>query len=571
MIKKILLFGNPNVGKSVIFTRLTGTTVIVSNYPGTTVEYHQGDTRLNNEKVKVIDVPGIYSLTEPTNPAEEVAKEMLEKAKEEGSFIVINVIDATNLERNLNLTLQLIKEKVPMIIALNLCDEARHLGIEIDYKKLSQILDLLIFPTCAITGEGIKNLKEKLDKAKISDFQFKEEERWQEIGRIIKEVQRISHRHHTFLERIEDFTIKPFTGLISAVIILFLTFLLVRLIGENLTNYLFDPLFNNLYLPNMIKLIEKIKSPLIFDILIGKEIEPLKSFGILNTGLYIPFVIVLPYLFAFYLILSILEDVGYLARLAIVFDGLGHRLGIHGYSLIPIILGFGCKVPAVMATRILERKKERILTTLLILLSSPCLPQTIMVIALLAPYGIKYLFLIFSLLIFLSLIATFILNRIFKGEVQEIFIEIPPYRLPYFSMVFRKLYFRTKLFIKEAVPLIIGGIFFFGILDILKIIEFLKYFSEPIFQRFLSLPKEVAAVMITGFLRKDVGIALLAPFNLAPKQLVIASIFLIIYLPCLSTTLILIREFKIKDALKIIIFQLLLGFLVSFILNILLS
>ncbi|MEO0104351.1 MAG: ferrous iron transporter B [candidate division WOR-3 bacterium] len=570
MIKKILLFGNPNVGKSVIFTRLTGTTVIISNYPGTTVEYHQGEIRLNNEKVKVIDVPGIYSLIEPTNPAEKVAKEMLEKAKDEGSFIVINVLDATNLERNLNLTLQLIKERIPMIIALNLWDETRHLGIDIDYKKLSQILDLPIFPTCAITGEGIKDLKENLNKAKISNFQFKEEERWQEIGRIIKEVQKISHRHHTFLERIEDFTIKPFTGLISAAIILFLTFLLVRLIGESLINYLFNPLFNNLYLPNMIKLIEKIKSPLIFNILIGKEIEPLKSFGILNTGLYIPFVIVLPYLFAFYLILSILEDVGYLARLAIVFDGFVHRLGIHGYSLIPIILGIGCKVPAIMATRILERKRERILTTLLILLFSPCLPQTTMVIALLAPYGIKYLFLIFFLLIFLSLIITFILNRIFKGEVQEIFIEIPPYRLPYFLMVFKKLYFRIKLFIKEAVPLIIGGIFFFGMLDILKIIEFLEKISKPIFEKLLSLPKEIVPVMITGFLRKDVSIALLVPFNLTPKQLIISSIFLILYLPCLSTTLILIREFKIRDAFKIIIFQLILGLLISLVLNLIL-
>ncbi|MEO0088590.1 MAG: nucleoside recognition domain-containing protein, partial [candidate division WOR-3 bacterium] len=296
----------------------------------------------------------------------------------------------------------------------------------------------------------------------------------------------------------------------------------------------------------------------------------LKSFGILNTGLYIPFVIVLPYLFAFYLILSILEDVGYLARLAIVFDGFVHRLGIHGYSLIPIILGIGCKVPAIMATRILERKRERILTTLLILLFSPCLPQTTMVIALLAPYGIKYLFLIFFLLIFLSLIITFILNRIFKGEVQEIFIEIPPYRLPYFLMVFKKLYFRIKLFIKEAVPLIIGGIFFFGMLDILKIIEFLEKISKPIFEKLLSLPKEIVPVMITGFLRKDVSIALLVPFNLTPKQLIISSIFLILYLPCLSTTLILIREFKIRDAFKIIIFQLILGLLISLVLNLIL-
>jgi ferrous iron transport protein B len=390
------------------------------------------------------------------------------------------------------------------------------------------------------------------------------------IGKIVSEVQRITHRHHTFLERIEDFTIKPFSGFISAVIILFLFFLSVRFIGESLINYLFDPLFNNLYLKNIIPLIEKLKSPLIFQILIGKELEPLKSFGILNTGLYVPFVIVLPYLFAFYLFLSLLEDIGYLARLATVFDGILHRLGIHGYSMVPIILGFGCKVPAILATRILERRRERIFTALLILLSSPCLPQSTTVIALLARYDVKYLFLLFLLLFFIAIISVFLLNKIFKGETQELFLEIPPYRLPYLTMVFKKLFYRLRLFLKEAVPLIIGGIFFFGILDILQLTKNLEKTFLPIFTRLLGLPKEIVPIMITGFLRKDVAIALLFPFNLSAKQAIIASLFLILYLPCLSTTLILLREFKIKDTLKIIIFQFLLGFLTAFILNFLL-
>jgi ferrous iron transport protein B len=570
LIKKILLFGNPNVGKSVIFTRLTGTAVIISNYPGTTVEYYEGEMKIGEESIKIIDVPGSYSLEEPTNPAEAVAQKMLSEAIGEGDFLVVNVLDATNLERNLNLTLQLIKKRIPLILVLNLWDEARHLGIKIDYEKLSQILDLPVFPTCAITGEGIKELKENLNKAKISSFNFQENERWQVIGKIVSEVQRITHRHHTFLERIEDFTIKPFSGFISAVIILFLFFLSVRFIGESLINYLFDPLFNNLYLKNIIPLIEKLKSPLIFQILIGKELEPLKSFGILNTGLYVPFVIVLPYLFAFYLFLSLLEDIGYLARLATVFDGILHRLGIHGYSMVPIILGFGCKVPAILATRILERKRERILTALLILLSSPCLPQSTTAIALLARYDVKYLFLLFLLLFFIAIISVFLLNKIFKGETQELFLEIPPYRLPYLTMVFRKLFYRLRLFLKEAVPLIIGGIFFFGILDILQLTKNLEKTFLPIFTRLLGLPKEIVPIMITGFLRKDVAIALLFPFNLSAKQAIIASLFLILYLPCLSTTLILLREFKIKDTLKIIIFQFLLGFLTAFILNFLL-
>jgi ferrous iron transport protein B len=178
--------------------------------------------------------------------------------------------------------------------------------------------------------------------------------------------------------------------------------------------------------------------------------------------------------------------------------------------------------------------------------------------------------LLFLLLFFIAIISVFLLNKIFKGETQELFLEIPPYRLPYLTMVFKKLFYRLRLFLKEAVPLIIGGIFFFGILDILQLTKNLEKTFLPIFTRLLGLPKEIVPIMITGFLRKDVAIALLFPFNLSAKQAIIASLFLILYLPCLSTTLILLREFKIKDTLKIIIFQFLLGFLTAFILNFLL-
>ena len=191
---KMLLMGNPNVGKSVIFSRLTGVNVIASNYPGTTVEFKKGKMRLDKQRVEVIDVPGSYT-TEPTTKAEEVAAQMLKEGD-----VVIDVVDATNLERNLYLTLQLREKKVPMVIALNLWDEAKHKGIKIDAEKLEELLGILVVPTIAITGEGIKELVDSIPTVAPLSKTLSDEDRWIEISRIIKEIQIISPRHHTALE-----------------------------------------------------------------------------------------------------------------------------------------------------------------------------------------------------------------------------------------------------------------------------------------------------------------------------------------------------------------------------------
>ncbi len=184
---KILLMGNPNVGKSVIFSRLTGVNVIASNYPGTTVEFTRGRMKLGNEPVEIIDVPGTYDL-DPTSPAEEVAVQMAKSAGSMGEGdVIINVVDATNLERNLNLTLQLLKDGKPVLLALNLWDETRHIGISIDVEKLQKILGVPVVPTCAITGEGIKELVSELPHAKANTLQYKEEKRWEKVGEIISQ------------------------------------------------------------------------------------------------------------------------------------------------------------------------------------------------------------------------------------------------------------------------------------------------------------------------------------------------------------------------------------------------
>jgi ferrous iron transport protein B len=566
-LRKILLMGNPNVGKSVIFSRLTGVNVITSNYPGTTVEYTKGSMRLSHEKVEVIDVPGTYTL-EPTLPAEEVAVKMLNRAIEEKESIVIDIVDATNLERNLNLTLQLLKKDISLIVALNLWDEAGHIGVSIDVEKLEEILGVPVVPTVAITGEGIKRLVETLPEAKKGTYQFENGERWHEIGRIVEKVQVVRHRHHTFFERLGDFTVRPLTGIPTAFFILYLSFRIVRLIGEGLINHFLNPLFYDFYFPLVTKTVDALLPiKFIHNLLLGTTPDPLGSFGVLTAGLYIPFVVVLPYLFSFYLALSFLEDWGYLPRLAVLLDNIFHRLGLHGYSSIPVILGLGCKVPAILATRILETRREKIIATALILMSAPCMPQTAMIVSILTPYGGNYLLLIFGVLFIMAIVTSFLLNKLLSGETPELLCEIPPYRVPKLSILFKKVWLRLSSFIKEAIPLIILGIFFIGILDLLGVISFISRILGPPLLFILGLPPETFFAIVTGFLRKDVSIALLPPFNLSPHQLVVACIFLVLYLPCISTFFVMTKELGLRNALKLVAILLVSGLLVGGILN----
>lgn len=546
--KKILLIGNPNVGKSAIFSHLTGIDIITANYPGTTVEFTRGHLTAGGEKYEIIDVPGIYSL-EAASKAEEVAIGMIVEGD-----IIINVVDSTNLERNLNLTLQLLHlaKKIPMIVVLNFWDETKHIGISIDEQKLEKILGVPVIPTCAITGEGLCKIVSNLNYAKISNLPYEPSEKWHLIGNIVDSVQKVFHKHHTFLERLSDITIKPLTGIPSALIILAVTFLIVRFIGEGLINYLLDPVFNNFYHPAVIDLTKNIKPEFLLQLLIGRTPEVMKSFGLLTTGIYVPFVVVFPYIFSFYAVLGFWEDFGYLPRMAVLLDNIFHHFGLHGYSAIPIILGLGCKVPAILSTRILESEREKIITTVLILTSAPCMPQTAMILSLGIAYGIKTVVLIFSILILIAVGTSVMLNKIMKGEAPELFMEIPPYRIPSFSVLSKKLWLRLRDFFSEAVPLIIFGIFLINILDILNIAEFLSVtIGRPVVY-FLGLPKGIVSVMLLGFLRKDVSIAMLAPYSLSAKQFIVASIFMVLYLPCVASFFVLIKEMKLKAALIVV-------------------
>jgi ferrous iron transport protein B len=522
--------------------------IIASNYPGTTVEFKKGRMRFDKQKAEVIDVPGAYSL-EPTTKAEEVAVRMLKEGD-----VVIAIADSTNLERNLYLTLQLRERKVPMVVALNLWDEAKHKGIKIDVEKLEELLGIPVVPTVAVTGEGIKELVASIPTTASPSKTLSDDERWTEIGRIIKEVQQVTHRHHTTLELLGDASVKPLTGIPMAILVMLLTFGVVRFIGEGLISYLFDPIFE-LYSPLALKLSEAIGPGHVHDILIGKliegEIEYVESMGLLTTGLYVPFAMVLPYIFAFYLALGILEDSGYLPRLAVLIDTLMHRIGLHGLAIVPMMLGLGCNVPGALSTRVLETKKQRFIAATLMAIAVPCMAQLAMIFGLVGGLaGVKGLSIVFLTLFLVWITLGFLLKRAVRGECPEIFMEVPPYRAPSGLALLKKLWMRIRSFLTTAIPFVCLGVFIVNLLYSLGIIEAIGNLFAPLMTRWLGLPRDAVGALIIGFLRKDVAVGMLLPLGLTPSQAIVASVVLTMYFPCVATFVILARELGAIDMLK---------------------
>ena len=547
---KILLMGNPNVGKSVLFSRLTGTRTIASNYPGTTVGFTKGYLKLGEEQVEIIDVPGTYTL-EPTSKAEQVAAEMLKEGD-----LVIDVVDATNLERNLNLTLQLLERPVPVIVALNMWDDTHHRGINIDVARLEELLGVPVVPTVGVTGQGIRDLVRRLPEAAAPQVIYSSsDERWAKIGDIVSQVQSLSHRHHTWREVLEDVSNHPAGGIAIALLVLAATFLIIRFVGEGIINYVTDPLFNWLWTPLLMKLSFALGSGgfwhnILVGNLINGEIDYLQSMGLLSTGLYIEFGVVIPYILAFYLVLGILEDVGYLPRLAVLMDTLMHRLGLHGYAIIPTILGFGCNVPAVMATRILESRRERFIAATLISIGIPCAALQAMIIGLVGQQGMQYVAIVYGSLFVSWIIIGLILNHTVKGFSPELIMEIPPYRFPPWRVVGEKLWLRVSSFIKEALPIVLGAVLVVNILYTVGIFDFMANIAAPIVSGLFGLPKETVVALAIGFLRKDVAVGMLAPLGLTAKQLVISTTVLAMSFPCVATFVILARELGARDMLK---------------------
>jgi ferrous iron transport protein B len=608
----ILLVGQPNVGKSVLFSRLTGIKTIASNYAGTTVTYTSGEMDYDGGSYKVIDAPGTYSL-EPLDDAARLTIDLIDDAK-----IIVNVIDSTHLERNLSLTFELLAQKKPVIIVLNMSDEARHKGILIDVEKLSNIFGVPVVQTVARTGEGVKDLIDNclglMNKTIVEDKKIKidierpvegckgdsihrpgchphipsheglEEEAlakdhvhikketvWEKIGKIICDVQKLKTRKHNFTEILEDLTVHPVFGLVFALGVLIVSFSLVRLIGEFFISgglgIVGEPwftlpfgtefIFEKYYLPLMESFrtflgSESFLSKLLVGSPVDGKIDLVESFGLLTSGIFIPLGVVLPYVISFYFMVSVLEDTGYLPRLAIFLDGVMHKIGLHGYAVIPTILGFGCNVPGILATRILETKQQRFIVATLISIAVPCVALQAMIIGVLGKRGLGPLLVVYGTLLAAWFIVGFVLKFFAQKYRPELLIEIPPYRLPDLRALFSKMWIRTLGFVKEALPIVMFSILVVDLLYISNIFVYIADFTAPLVNKLWGMPKESIAPLLIGILRKDAAVAMF-PSSLTTKQLVTGCVVLSMFFPCAATFVVLVKELGFKYASKSIL------------------
>jgi len=380
--------------------------------------------------------------------------------------------------------------------------------------------------------------------------------RFGQAGSIVKRVQKVHHRHPTWLEKFGDITVKPSTGIPLAFLVLYGIFYLFVTLAGWITDKIMVPFFEGPY-DKMIHFIVESFFPqgFVHDILLGTSgAGYLESLGLLTTGVFVPIGVVLPAVLIFYVILTLLEDVGYLPRLAVLVDSIFHKIGLHGYSIIPVILAFGCNVPGAMASRILETKRQRFVVLTLLGISVPCMAQTAVILNIIGPFGVKWVVVVYGILLCIFIGAGSLLNRVLPGETPEIAIEIPPYRLPRFSNLGMKAALRLQRFFLDAVPWVFVGILIVNVLYTLQITKILSDVLSPSLGGWLGLPREAIYPLLIGFLRKDVATGLIAPLLnkgiMDIYQAIIAVVILAVYFPCVATFVVFLKELGIKDTLK---------------------
>ena len=624
---KAVLVGQPNCGKSTIFNYLSGYKAIVSNFPGTTVKYTASKLFINGYTCECIDLPGTYSLISMDAAEIEARKYLLRETVD----VIINVMDASLLGRSLELTLELLELGKPMVIALNMVDEAERKGIQIDIEKLSQILGVPVVKTIAYTGKGLaelvrtalevhkkqiigqpiylsKDVEEivvkltsKVDKIartlnlpprflalklleKDTEFEKILETTAPSLLSFVNKTQKhleqthgrpsdvvISSERHALAmniyetvvkilrspkpdirDKIDDVLMHKIWGYIFLALIFYLFFTLVFKIGS----FIEEPLIS-LFDQSLTEIQKYIhRSSLIYVIIEG-----------IIQGIAGGIAIVLPYLTPFLIGLAILEDSGYLPRVAFLLDTFMHRLGLHGKSVIPFLLGYGCSVPAVMSTRILESERDRFITAILTTLI-PCSARTVIIMGLVFYYlGPNYAFGIYILNLLVVGLAGKVLTRMYPEVTPGLLLEVPNYHLPSYKTVWIKSWYRLKEFIVIAWPILIVGSIVLGILQFFQLDKIINTLCLPITIP-LALPPEVGTTLIFGILRKELSLIMLLQ-ALGTKdiltvmnkgQILTFTIFVVFYIPCAATIAALWREIGGKKTGLAIIFSVMIAF-----------
>jgi ferrous iron transport protein B len=559
---KILLIGNPNVGKSVFFTELTGIHAISSNYAGTTVTYMEGELVLDGTNYTLIDVPGIYSMT-ASSEAEAVAVQFMES----GAVALLCVLDASNLERNLRLGLELQKYGIPIVYALNLMDVAERRGYEIDVKLLEQELGWPVVPTVVVKQQGLKELKTALksvisreDSGEVSSkpLNFDTRVRAREITR---KVRKHNNSSLSRLDRLGSRMMQPFPGIPIAILVMLLSIGVVVGAGKALRAVLLLPLVNQVLVPFFRTLFTSfIPEGMLLNILVGE-------YGIFVISFEWIIALILPYVFLFYVVFSFLEDSGYLPRVSVLFDNIMRKLGVQGGSLINIVMGYGCAVPAIIGSRAASSRKERLIISTAVCFAVPCISQTGALISLLGNYSAWLLaaMILFSLLIMVT--ATLIAGRLIDGTVEPLIIEVPNLLIPEPKAYTRKLLIRMKHFVYDAELPMLLSIVIAALLKETGLLDAAAVYAEPIVSRWLGLPSEAVIALILGIVRREMSVAPLLALNLTPLQAFVGATVGLLYLPCLSVFGVLTKEFSVRVAVTIstltIISALVLGGLIN--------
>ncbi|MCL6612415.1 MAG: ferrous iron transport protein B [Peptococcaceae bacterium] len=575
--KKIVLAGNPNTGKSVFFNHFTGMYVDVSNYPGTTLEISHG--RFGEDVI--IDTPGVYGISS-FNDEESIARDIILSAD-----VVVNVVDAVHLERDLFLTQQVIDAGIPVVVALNMMDEAEKQGLKIDVDLLGDLLGVPVVPTVAVKKKGIDDIKNQIASARAGNMikelkpmldrllnrvgsqgeallvlegdqvvagrhglqpgNCREEiylKRRERVNDIVRHVLKESAGGSSFGSLLGRWMIKPLTGIpilavalyaMYQVIGVFIAGTVVGLTEETIMLEKYEPAVRGL-----VGLVIPGESTL-GTILTGE-------FGLLTMTVTYVLGLLMPLVIGFYFFLSLFEDSGYLPRIATLVDRLLTGIGLNGRGVIPLILGFGCVTMATITTRLLNTDRERRIAILLLGLTIPCSAQMGVIAGMLAGLGGWYAAL-YALVIFTVLVITgTVLNTILPGKSSDLLIDLPPLRLPRLDNVLKKTGTKSYNFLKEAFPLFALGALIISVFQVTGVLEFLQNLLAPLTVGWLKLPKEAATAFIMGIVRRDFGAAGLTDMALAPDQTVAALITITLFVPCIASILILFKERSKKEA-----------------------
>ncbi len=591
----IALVGNPNTGKSVVFHYLTGRYVEVSNYPGTTVEVTRGWCGPD----LIVDTPGVYGISD-LNDEEKVTRDAVLRCD-----LVVNVVDAAHLERDLFLTLQLCDLGVPLVVCLNMLDEARAAGRVPDAGVLEANLGVPVIPTVAVKGQGLAELRSSLDRAVPGRSEEELGMRAREVldrGRRDVEVRdepmpspggrRSRHLAVLYLEgdrlaarelglpvkgsreqvwsrrreRADRLAALARAGGNSggrrgrrapewgAVLDRLLTWpptaaLALAIILGLAYWFLGVVVAQHVVAFTEGRIMQGYWEPAVRQLV--ARVAPLSSipgqllageFGLLTMTVTYIVGLLLPLVVGFYFLMAWLEDTGYLPRVAVLFDRALTPLGLNGRAVIPLILGFGCVTMAIVSTRVLATGRERRLAIVLLSLAVPCSAQLGVVAGMVSPLGGRVLLTYAAIVFSVFAGVGVLLNRLLPGHSSALLLDLPPLRLPRLDNLLRKVAYRAASFLREAGPLFFYGAAALGVLQVTGLLTSVQGFMAPVVTGWLGLPAAAATALVMGFVRRDFGAAGLFHLGLSASQTLVAVVTITLFVPCVASVLMIAKE-----------------------------